>query len=191
MKRLDILVLILIVLILIGIAIWSNDQQSEGQEEKPSETRQSYLQRIQVKIQQIESDIKSEAETLHLTAEMEDFLEKKVKFYSILLKIAIAVVVFGIFCSLYFTGETLLASIFTTAGICSVGLAAIPFLFMSRVLDINTVMQASKKWVRKVIYKKFNYDPQVAKDLRSSISLKTEEVNALKEHYAEVNSNPE
>ncbi len=52
-------------------------------------------------------------------------------------------------------------------------------------------MQASKKWVRKVIYKKFNYDPQVAKDLRSSISLKTEEVNALKEHYAEVNSNPE
>lgn len=192
MRRLDVLVLIIVILIIIGIAIWSNSEKEEvnspAQEDK--EDKLSYLQRIQSKIQQIESDVKAEAETLHLTTEMEEFLEKRVRFYSAFFKAAIAFLVIGIFCSFYFTGETLLASLFTTAGICSVGLAVIPFLFMSRVLDISTVMQASKKWVRKVIYNKFNYDPQVAKDLKTSISLKTSEINVLKERYAELNSNP-
>lgn len=189
MKRLDVLVLILIILIIVGIAIWSNsDQQAEGEEQRNAEIKPSYLERVQIKIQQIESQIKAEADTLQLTTEMEEFLEKRITIYSLLLKILIAIIVLAIFCSLYLNGETLLASVFTTAGICSVTLAVIPFLFMSRVLDINTTMQAFRKWVRKLVYKKFGHDPQIIRDLKTSISLKTAEVSMLKSQHPELKS---
>jgi Na+/H+ antiporter NhaC len=180
MKKIDWLILILIVAIVIAAILWTPKSSDNSDENK-----QSKLDLFKARLKQVEDKIESEMKTLQLTKETEAFLEKRVsRQFAVFKFLVVASFTFG--CYLFLgNGYDWLNALLMTSSIFGLALASTCFLFISKILDINTLLDFVRSRMRKSIHKKYGYDPTSAVALQQSITLNTNEADNLQQPLSE------
>ncbi len=169
------IILVIIILLIIAIAIASIKFKKE---ENSDESRLSLLSK---RWKKLIKEIEEEMESLHLTREMQIGLEKEISIY-IRLAIGVVGIIFISVAGLFFNGGTDLAtSLVNTTGLFSLFFFGSSLLIVSKFVDPNTAIKTFGGWIRKKVYKKYNFDPATISVLQESISLKQSEANEISE----------
>lgn len=185
MKRTDGLILTLIIIVIVAIAIWAFIFSNEDSEEQKNENKASRLESLINRLKVIQKHIKDEMERLRLTTKMEEFLEKRIGRIFLMVKaIFFVLFTFGVYLFVY-SGCDLLSALFNTIGIVSFVGVAIPFLFLSKILDPNALIDFVKKEIRVLTYNKYGHKPEMIGVLTESIESKK---NLEKELRGKINS---
>ena len=167
------IILVIVILLIIAIAIASIKFRKE---ENSEESRLSLLSKRWKKlIKQIEEEM----ESLHLTQEMQLMLEKQISRY-LRLAIGLVSIAFIAVAGLFFRAGTDAASaLVNTTGLFSLSFFGGSLLIVSKFVDPNTAIKAFGSWIRKMVYKKYNFDPAAISALQESITMKQGEANDI------------
>jgi len=179
MKKLDWFILIIVIIAIVAIGIWAFLSSEEAV--KNEEKKETKLESLSNRLKAIQQQINSEIESLRLTTEMEHFLEKKIGRMFLGAKAIFLAIFLGTFYLFIHNGSEYLTALFNTIGIIGFIAFATSFLFLSRVLDVNTLIELVKNKIRMWIYDKYGYNPVVISLLKESIEVKTLVVNELKD----------
>ena len=179
MKKLDWFILIIVIIAIVAIGIWAF-MSSEG-EDSNEEKKSSKFESISKRLKAIQQQINHEIESLRLTTEMEQFLEKKIGRIFLVAKTIFLAIFLGTFYLFIYNGSDYLTGLFNTMGIIGFIGVATSFLFLSRVPDVNTLVELVKNKIRMWIYEKYEYNPEMMSLLKESIEVKTIEADELKE----------
>lgn len=180
MKKLDWFILILVIIAIVAIGIWvvmSSPEETEKNEEK----KETKLESLSNRLKAIQQQINDEIESLRLTTEMEQFLKGKVARIFLLAKTIFLAIFLSTFYLFIHNGSDYLTALFNTTGIIGFIAFATSFLFLSRVLNVNTLIELVKNKIRMWIYDKYLYNPVAISLLKESIEVKTITANELKD----------
>jgi hypothetical protein len=177
MKKLDWFILI-IVIIAIAVGVWVFMFSSE-ESAKNEERKESKLESLSNRLKAIQQQINDEIESLRLTTEMEQFLDRKIGRIFLIAKIIFMSVIGGIFYLFIVTGSNFLTALSNTTCIVGVILVSVPFLFLSKVIEINTLIESVRSKIKMWIYNKYGFNPTAVSVLKESIEVKTTEANEL------------
>lgn len=172
MKKLDWFILIIIIAAIVAIGIWAvlSASEDDGKKEEKSETR---LDCLTNRLKAIQQQILKEIESLKTTVEMEQFLERKIVSIFLLAKTTFLALFSGVIYLFIYNGSGFLTALFNTIGIASFIAVAVPFLFLSKVLDVNSLIEFIRGKIRKWIYIKYGYNPALVTVLKESIESRT------------------
>ena len=178
-----IIVLLVIVFVIgIGIGVYlATDDEPTDSEHKD---RQSKLDLIKAKIKALEERLKNEITQLKLTTEMEIALSRKVD--------GICIVLGAIFCALlvvvavafYANGFDILTAILSTAGLASLTFPLLSMILW-RTVDFNSVVEVTRKKVKRWLNKRYGHNPDSIVVLTTSI---VELNGTIEKHNQEINT---
>jgi hypothetical protein len=110
---------------------------------------------------------------------MEAMLERKVANYIILAKVMFFMIFLILATLFYANGIDVATSILNTAGILSIFFLGGSLVIANRFTEPNVVVESFIQWVRKSVYKKYDYDPGLIPVLEESIDLKEIEATEI------------
>jgi Flp pilus assembly protein TadB len=179
-KKSDWIVVAIVIVLIIAIAIIAfnaskKEDRNETEEQEKKNRLTIFIQRWQKLIDQISIEIK----TLKLTQEMEAMLERKIANYIIIAKIMFFMIFLILATLFYANGIDIATSILNTAGILSIFFFGGSLLIANRFTEPNVVVESFIQWVRKSVYKKYDYDPALIPVLEESINLKEIEATEI------------
>lgn len=183
MKKLDWFILIIVIIAIVAIGIWAFMSSSE-ETEKNEEKKETKLESLSNRLKAIQQQINDEIESLRLTTEMEQFLDKKIGRIFFFAKAIFIAVVGGMFYLFIANGSDFLTALSNTTCIVGFILVAIPFLFLSKVLDVNTLIESARGKIKMWIYNKYGFNPAAISVLKESIEVKTIATNELKDEMS-------
>lgn len=167
------IILVIVIVLIIALAIKSINS------EKQDNSEENRFLKLSKRWQKLQEDIESEMKSLKLTQEMKLFLEKKINMLFIVSK-GIFIIVFVTVASLfYWKGSDVITSLLSSAGVISFTLLTASFLFVNRFADANAMIEVGRKFIRKVIYRKYGFDPTLELTLQRSIDEKKMEVSLI------------
>jgi hypothetical protein len=179
-KKSDWIVVAIVIVLIIAIAIIAfntskKEDRNETEEQEKKNRLTIFIQRWQKLIDQISIEIK----TLKLTQEMEAMLERKIANYIIIAKIMFFMIFLILATLFYANGIDIATSILNTAGILSIFFFGGSLLIANRFTEPNVVVESFIQWVRKSVYKKYDYDPALIPVLEESINHKEIEATEI------------
>ncbi len=186
MKKPDWFVLIMIIIVIVAIGIWASmslTSEPEMHQEKGATKLESLTNRLRA----IQRKINDEIESLRLTTEMEQFLGKKIGRTFFLAKTVFLIVFACVVGSFVYSGSDFLTALFNTIGIAGFIAVAIPFLFLSKILDPNSLIDLVKTKIRELIYSKYGHNPAMIATLTDSIKVGAMTESELKEEIRTLN----
>lgn len=172
-RRAEWLILIAVIILIIVIAIQAINAKKEAN------TSESKISILSKKWNRLVEQIKAEMKSLQLTHEMQLRLEQKIMTYLITIKIILVAVFSAMVALFYLNGTDIVTSLINAVGIFSTVFFGGSFLVLTKFIDPNTVIESFTKWVRKVVYKKYAFNPELIPALKESIERKKIEVNAI------------
>src|SRR5262245_41233573 len=152
MKKADWFILIVVIAIIVAIGIWAFMSSSEELEKKDEEAKKTKLESLNDRLKAIQQKIDDEIETLRLTAEMEQFLHRKIGRIFLFVKAVFLLLFSGTVYLFIYNGSDILAALFNTLAIASFIAIAIPFLFLTKFLDANALITTIREKIREWIY---------------------------------------
>lgn len=186
MKKLDWFILIFVIIAIAAIGIWvfmSSSEETETSEEK----KETKLESLSNRLKAIQQQINDEIESLRLTTEVEQYLDRKIGRIFLLAKTIFLILFSAVVYLFIYNGSDFLTALFNTLGIASFVAVAIPFLFLSKVLDINALINFIKIKIKGWIYGKYGYNPAMISILKESIEFKAVVEKELKDEMKSLN----
>lgn len=185
MKKLDWFILIIVIVTIVAIGIWAfmSSEEEDSHEEKKS----TKLESISKRLKAIQQQINDEIESLRLTTEMEQYLDRKIGRIFLLAKTIFLVLFSGAVYLFIYNGSDFLTALFNTLGITSFLAVAMSFLFLSKVLDINALIYFVKSKIKGWIYNRYGYNPAMIGRLKESIESKAFVERELKNEMKSLN----
>ena len=186
MKKLDWFILIIVTIAIVAIGIWfvmSSPEETEKNEEK----KETKLESLSNRLKAIQQQINDEIESLRLTTEMEQYLDRKIGRIFLLAKTIFLVLFSVVVYSFIYNGSDFLTALFNTLGIASFVAVAMGLLFLSKVLDINALINFVKNKIKEWIYSKYGYNPAMISSLMESIKSKAVVERELKDEMKSLN----
>lgn len=180
MKRVDwfiLMVLAAMIVVIILVSITTNSEHDKlGGEEKEKESK---LDLLQARLEKLKQQIASEIESLRLTTEMQQFLDRKITRIFTMVKLAFLLGFGGMTYLFIVSGHDYLTALLNTMGVVGFIGLAIPFLFVSKVLDVNAVIEWVRSKIRMWIYRKYGHDPLAVVSLTESVVGKISAADSL------------
>lgn len=169
------IILVIVILFIILIAITEiNKKDAQNKED-------GKLARLLKRWQELQREIQSEMNDLRLTREMEGLLEQKINRMFLIGKTIFVLLFTMITVGFYLNGLDMIASLLSSAGTITFMFCAVSFITINRFADANEMISAGRDAIRRIIYKKYGFDPATVQVLQDSIAVKKNEADELRE----------
>lgn len=166
------LILAIAILCIILFVLTTNNEKEQNKEGR--------FTRLLKRWQELQREIQDEINDLRLTREMEALLEQKISRLFLIGKTIFIILFTVISYGFYLRGLDLATSLLSSAGIITFICCAVSFLAVSRFVDANEMISAGRNFIKKIIYKKYGFNPTRVQVLQDSITVKKNEANELR-----------
>lgn len=166
------IILAIVIVCIILFVLTANNEKEQNKEGK--------LARLLKQWQELQREIQYEMNELRLTREMEALLEQKIGRLFLIGKTIFITLFTTLTYSYYISGLDLATSLLSSAGIIAFICCAVSFLTIGKFADANEMVNAGRDFIRRMIYKKYKFNPARVQVLQESIGVKKNEANELR-----------
>jgi hypothetical protein len=183
MKRSSVAAWVIIAIIILGIIIWvgtqSKDDQPSELSSRDEKVRSTFLDKISARIQHVQIEITTQIESLKLTLEMQQYLDRKFNRILIMIKLIAGVLILSAIAVLILNGVEFWAAIMTVSSFVCLGVPVLTFFFFKKIMDVTQLMDWVFRKVKNMIYRKFGCDSETIDSMRSDITAKQIAIDVL------------